>query len=40
MLRFKMEVGVEINEDQADREDDTDEEDMNYVNLDDERERH
>ena len=40
MIRFKKEVGYEINEEQADVEDDTDEEDMDDVNLDNERELH
>ena len=39
MLRFKKEVGVDSKEYQADVEDDPDEEDMENVNLDDERER-
>ena len=34
MLRFKKEIGVYSNEDQADVEDDTDEEDIDNVNLD------
>ena len=38
MLRFKNEVGVESKEEQAEVGDDPDEEDMDYVNLDDERE--
>ena len=40
MLRFKKEVGVDSKEEQADVEDDTDEEDMDDVNLVDKRERH
>ena len=37
MLRFKNEVGIDSEEEQADVEDDPDEEDMDNVNLDDER---
>ena len=37
MLQFKKEVGVEIREEQADVEDDPDEEEMEDVNIDDER---
>ena len=40
MLQFKKEVGVDSKEDQAGVEDDPDEEDMDDINLDDERERH
>ena len=40
ILQFKMEVRVYIREEQADVEDDPDEEEMDDVNLDDERERH
>ena len=40
MMQFKNEVGVESKEDQVDVEYDTDEEDMENINLDDERERH
>ena len=40
MLWFKKEVGVDIKDDQADMEDDPNEEEMDDVNLDDERERH
>ena len=40
MIRFNKEVGVETKEDQADVEDDHDEEEMEDVKLDDERERH
>ena len=40
MLRFKREVGVYSKYYQADVEDDPDEEEMDNVNLDDERERH
>ena len=40
MIQFKMEVGVESKEDKADVEDDPDEEEMDNINLDDERERH
>ena len=40
MLQFKKEVGVDIKEDQADVDDYPDEEKMDDVNLDDERERH
>ena len=40
MLRFKKEVGVDSEEEQADVEDDPDEEDMEDVKLDDEKERH
>ena len=40
MLQFKKDVGVEIMEEQADVEDDPDEEDMEDVKSDDERERH
>ena len=39
MLRFKKEVSVDSKKEQADVEDDLDEEDMEDVNLDDERER-
>ena len=39
MLRLKKEVGVDIKEDQEDVEDDTDEEEIYGVNLDDDRER-
>ena len=39
MLHFKKEVGVDSKEEQADVEDDPDEEEMDNVNLDDERER-
>ena len=39
MLQFKKEVGVDIKEEQADVEDDPDEEEMDDVNIDDERER-
>ena len=37
MLQFKKEVGVDSKEEQADMEDDTYEEDMDDVNLDDKR---
>ena len=40
MLWLKNEVGFDSKEDQADVEDDLDEEDMNDINLDNERERH
>ena len=40
MLQFKNEVGVDIKEDQADMEDYSYEEEMDDVNIDDERERH
>ena len=40
MLRFKNEVGFESREDQADVEDDPYEEEMDDVNLDNDRERH
>ena len=40
MLWFKKEVGVYSKEEKADVDDDTDEEEMAYINLDDERERH
>ena len=40
MLRFKKEFGVDSKEEQAGVEDDPDEEDMDDVNLDDEREHH
>ena len=40
MLQFKKEVGVDSKEEQADVEDDPDEEEMDDVNLDNERERH
>ena len=40
VLRFKKEVSVESKEEQADVEGDPDEEEMDGVNLDDERERH
>ena len=40
MLRSNKEVGVNIIEDQADVEDYTDEEEMEYFKLDDEREHH
>ena len=40
MLQFKNEVGVDSKEDQAGVEDDPVEEEMDYVNLDDKRERH
>ena len=39
MLWFKKEVGVYSKEEQADVDDDTDEEEMAYINLDDDRER-
>ena len=37
MLQFKKEVGVDSKEEQADVEDDPDEEEMDNINLDDER---
>ena len=40
MLKFKKEVSIESNVDQAYVEDDPDEEEMDNINLDDERERH
>ena len=40
MLQFKKDVIVDSNEEQADVEDDPDEEDMNDIHLDDEREHH
>ena len=40
MLWFKRYVGVDSKEDQADVENDTDEEDMEHVNLDNERKHH
>ena len=40
MLRFKKEFSVDSKEEQAGVEDDPDEEDMDDVNLDDEREHH
>ena len=40
MLQFKKEVGVDSKADQAYVEDDPDEEEMDDINLDDERERH
>ena len=40
MLRFKNAVGVGSKEDQTDVGDDPDEEEMENVNLDDDRERH
>ena len=40
MLQFKKEVGVDSKEDQADVEDDPDEEDMENISIDDDRERH
>ena len=40
MIRFKKLVDVESREDQADVEDDTDEEEMDNINLDNNRERH
>ena len=40
MLRFKKEVGFESKEEQVYVEDDPNEEDMDYVNLDDDRELH
>ena len=40
MLQFKNDVGVDSKVEQADMEDDPDEEEMDDVNLDDERERH
>ena len=40
MLRFKNEVGIYSKEDQAEVEDYPDEEEMDDINLDDERERH
>ena len=40
ILQFKNGVGVAIKEDQADVEDDTNEEDMDDINLEDERRRH
>ena len=39
-IRFKKEVSVDIKEEQADEEDNPDEEDMEDVNIDDERECH
>ena len=39
MLQFKKEVGVDSKEEQEDVEDDHDEEGMDYVNIDNERER-
>ena len=40
MIQFKKEVGVEINEEQADVYDDPDEEEVDDVNIDNNRERH
>ena len=40
MLRFKNEVGVDSREEQVDMEDDPNENEMDGVNLDNERERH
>ena len=40
MIRLKKDVGVYVKEEQVDMEDSPDEEDMDDVNLDDERERH
>ena len=40
MIRFKKDVSVDSEDDKADVEDDTDEEEMDDVILDDERERH
>ena len=40
MIQFKKEFSVEIKEEQADVEDDPDEEEMEYIDLDDGRERH
>ena len=40
MLRFEKEVSVDSKEEQADVEDDHDEEEIDDVNLDDEKERH
>ena len=40
MLWFKKEVGVDIKKDQEDMEENTDEEYMGDINLDDEREHH
>ena len=40
MLQFKKVVSVESNEDQAEVEDDINEEDIDNMNLDDEKKRH
>ena len=40
MIRFKIDFGAESKEEQAGVEDDTDEKEMDNVNLDHERERH
>ena len=40
MIRLKKDVGVYVKEEQVDMEDSPDEEDMDDVNLDDDRESH
>ena len=40
MIMFKKDVGVDSKEEEADMEDDPFKEEIEYINLDDERERH